>query len=104
MKVFNLLILQDFAKKHPDAQKSISTWKKTTEEAKWKNRQDLLRDFPKAKIIKGNRARFEIRHNFYRLIAEILYDEQVVFVRFIGTHTAYDNIDATTVSMKKYKI
>lgn len=103
MKIFNLLILQEFSKRHPDAQKSVSTWKETTEVGTWKNRQDLLQDFPSAKIIKGNRARFEIRHNFYRLIAEILYDKEIVIVRFIGTHAAYDKIDAATVNMTKYK-
>lgn len=103
MKVVNSLILQDFSKKHPDAQKSVSTWKKVTESAKWKSRQDLLADFPNAKIIKGNRARFEIKHNFYRLIAEILYEEEIVIVRFIGTHAAYDRVDAATVNMTKYK-
>lgn len=103
MEVKNLLILQDFAKKHPDAKTSISTWKQTTEAASWNNRQDLVKDFPNARIIAGNRARFEIRHNFYRLIAEILYDKQTVIVRFVGTHAAYDKIDAATVSMTKYK-
>jgi mRNA interferase HigB len=103
MKLINTLILQDFSKKHPDAQKSVSTWKKVTESAAWKNRQDLVNDFPNAKIIAGNRARFEIRHNFYRLIAEILYDDQIVVVRFIGTHAAYDKVDAATVNMTKYK-
>ena len=103
MEIRNSLILQDFSKKHPDAQKSISTWKKTTETAIWKTRQDLIKDFPNAKIIAGNRVRFEIRHNFYRLIAEILYDKETVIVRFIGTHAAYDKIDAATINMTKYK-
>ena len=99
MKILNVLILQNFAKKHADSQKSASTWKITVENVNWKNKQQVLADFPNAKIIKGNRARFEIRHNKYRLIAEILYEDQIVFVRFIGTHNEYDKIDPATVSM-----
>lgn len=42
-------------------------------------------------------------HNFYRLIAEILYDKKTVIVRFIGTHAACDKIDAATLNITKYK-
>lgn len=99
MRVVNILILQKFAKKHADSQTSISTWKTTVDNVSWRKKQDVLNDFPNAKMIKGNRARFEIRHNKYRLIAEILYDNQIVIIRFIGTHNEYDKIDPATISM-----
>lgn len=101
MKVLNVLILQKFAKKHSDAQKSLSAWKITVENVSWKNKQQILGDFPNAKIIKGNRARFEIRHNKYRLIAEINYNDLIVFVCFIGTHNEYDKIDPALVYVIK---
>ncbi|MEO7264653.1 MAG: type II toxin-antitoxin system HigB family toxin [Ferruginibacter sp.] len=100
MQVLNILILQNFAKKHSDSQKSISTWRKIVNEAKWESKQQVLSDFPNAKAIKGNRARFKITHNRYQLIAEILYKDEIVIIRFIGTHKEYDNIDPVTVAMK----
>ncbi len=51
--------LNGFAKNHADARKSIETWRSSTEEAIWKTKQDVLRDFPKAKMIANNRARCE---------------------------------------------
>lgn len=44
--------LNDFARKHANARKSLATWVSTTEEAEWNNKQDVLRDFPKAKMIR----------------------------------------------------
>jgi mRNA interferase HigB len=89
--------LNEFGKKHADARKSLATWKSTAEKALWRNKLDVLKDFPKAKLIANSRARFEIVHNTYRLIAFIDYVDQIVEIRFIGTHTEYDKINPATI-------
>jgi mRNA interferase HigB len=35
--------------------------------------------------------------NKYRLVVHINYPYRVIYIRFIGTHAAYDRIDANTV-------
>jgi mRNA interferase HigB len=97
MQIVYLEKLNDFGKNHANARKSLATWVSTTEEADWKSKQDVLRDFPKAKMIANNRAIFEIVHNTYRLIAKINYEAMIVQIRFIGTHTEYDRIDPETI-------
>lgn len=97
MKIIGLQQLNKFGKRHYGAAASIGTWKRITEDAVWLHRNHVLRDFPKAKMLKGKRARFEISGKKYRLICEIDYADQIVEVRWIGTHAEYNKIDPTTI-------
>lgn len=97
MLLIFLQSLDQFAQRHANSRKHIAAWKTIVEKASWRKKQDVLKDFPKAKMIASNRARFEIAHNTYRLIAEIDYEDQLVTIRFIGTHSEYDKIDPETI-------
>jgi len=39
----------------------------------------------------------QVKGNAYRLIVAIRYDIGIIFIRFIGTHADYDNVDAETI-------
>ena len=54
--------------------------------------------FPKAKVLNGERVRFEISGGDHRLIAAFDFKHMIAFVKFIGTHAEYDKVDALTVS------
>ncbi len=40
---------------------------------------------------------FNMAGNHYRLVVWINYAYRVVYIRFIGTHAAYDRINAQTI-------
>ncbi len=59
---------------------------------------DIQLAYPKAKVLNGDRARFEIQGGNFRLIVAFDFKRQIAFIKFVGTHAEYDKIDALTVS------
>ena len=67
------------------------------EKQNWKNTHDIKQMYGDASIIGSNRVVFNIKGNNYRLVVYIVFKVQKVFMRFIGTHKQYDNIDVRTI-------
>ncbi len=97
MRVIAKKILREFWKKHTDSEEQLKTWYKEASRAKWSDPTDIKKEYIKASILKGSRVIFNIYGNKYRLVVEINYKRQWVFIRFIGTHKDYDRIDANKI-------
>ncbi len=48
-------------------------------------------------LVYADRAVFDLGGNRFRLVAVVLYRRKAIYIRFIGTHAAYDRIDAKTI-------
>lgn len=97
MRVVAKKVLREFWAKHADSEEPLKTWYKEASKASWENPADIKRKYVKASILKGGRVVFNVCGNKYRLVVDINYARQWVFIRFIGTHEDYDNIDANTI-------
>lgn len=97
MRVISRKILREFAAKHPQAKQALDTWYRHVSRATWITPTDVKRDHGTADILADNRVVFNISGNNFRLIVRINYRRQAVYIRFIGTHTEYDRIGATTI-------
>ncbi len=97
MRVVAKKILREFWKKHSDSEHQLKTWYKEASKAIWTSPSDIKSEYSKASILKSGRAVFNICGNKYRLVVEINYKRSWVFIRFIGTHTDYDKIDANKI-------
>ncbi|KPC49657.1 hypothetical protein WG78_20080 [Amantichitinum ursilacus] len=71
-----------------------------TKRARWKSPQDIKARYGSADFVANNRVIFNIHGNHYRLIVAVVYRLQIVYVKFVGTHKAYDDIDAATVELE----
>lgn len=97
MRVIALRTLREFWTPHADAETALHTWYSDARRANWKSSQEIKAIYPHASIINSSRVVFNIRGNRYRLVAAINYEFETVYIRFVGTHAEYDQIDAATI-------
>ncbi|MCS5663368.1 MAG: type II toxin-antitoxin system HigB family toxin [Flavobacteriales bacterium] len=97
MRVIAKKVLREFWEKHNNSEEPLKTWYKEVSKANWSEPTDIKSEYAKASILKSSRVVFNICGNQYRLIVEVNYERKWVFIRFIGTHTDYDKINADKI-------
>jgi mRNA interferase HigB len=97
LRVIAKKILRDFWESHADCEQQLMAWFQEASKAEWKNPNEIKQEYPSASILNDNRVVFNIKGNNYRLIVKINYDYQMIWIRFIGTHSEYDKINANEI-------
>ena len=100
MRVIALRTVKHFVDSRPkysDAREPALAWYRQVLRADWASPAEVKRDIGSASILKDGRVVFNIGGNKYRIVVWINYPYRIVYVRFIGTHSEYDRIDAQTV-------
>jgi mRNA interferase HigB len=97
MRIIARSTLRNFWELYPDAEQPLKAWYDEASRAVWESPTDIKNTYRNASIIANNRVVFNIKGNNYRLIVHVRYDIEIIFIRFIGTHKEYDNIDATII-------
>ena len=92
MRIIAKKALVLFYEKHKDAETALEEWYDKTNKAEWRSFADVKKTFNSADAVGNGRIVFNIRGNQYRLIALVLFRIQMVYIRFIDTHEAYDRI------------
>jgi mRNA interferase HigB len=98
MRIIAQSTIASFSRKHPETKVALKHWLEVTLMANWASTYEVQRSFPKAKVLNGERVRFEISGGNYRLIVAFKFRSRLCFVKFLGTHAEYDRINALTIS------
>ena len=83
--------------RHPQAKGPLEAWHQEVARAEWAHPSAVKAQFSSASLLPDNRVVFNIGGNKYRLVVKINYPFRIVYVRFVGSHRAYDQIDVTSV-------
>lgn len=97
MRVIALRTLRVYCERHPDSRQSIEAWYADAKHADWKSPAEIKAIYRNASILRNNRVVFNLKGNDYRLVVRIAYGFGVVYIRFIGSHSEYDQIDAEAI-------
>ena len=97
MRILARPTLIAFSKRFPDSKLQLDAWWAEAHRADWSTPAEIKAQYRNASILKGGRVVFNICGNKYRLIVRFDYEKGIGFVRFLGTHKEYDQIDAEGV-------
>jgi mRNA interferase HigB len=97
MRIIARSTLRDYWEQFPDAETPLKSWFSEARKATWKNFNQLKHQFGNASVVGNDRVVFNVKGNTYRLVVAIDYEKQILWIRFIGTHRAYDKIDVKTI-------
>ena len=98
MRVIAKRTLREFWEQgYAAAERPLTEWYHMMAKADWPTPQALKTEIATASILKGGRVVFNIGGNKYRVIVSIRYSQQIAWVRFVGTHKQYDQVDAETI-------
>ena len=89
--------LREYWEAYPDSEQYLKTWYDTAMNADWRSPSDVKQTYASASILKNSRIVFNIKGNSYRLVTKFNFEKQWIFIRFVGTHSEYDKIDADTI-------
>lgn len=81
--------LLEFAAIHPEVALSLDNWYRVAKSANWSNINEVRQVYASADAV-GNFTIFNIKGNNYRLIVDIIYSTQRIYIKYILTHAEYD--------------
>jgi mRNA interferase HigB len=89
MRIVSRATLKEFWEQssYSDSEQPLKAWYEEAKKADWTSPQDIKDKYRNASFVGNNRVVFNIHGNKYRLC----------YIRFVGSHHAYDKIDAATI-------
>ena len=105
MRIIARRTLREFAgglggrKDQPAVKAALDAWFDEVSKATWASSADVKKLYATASIVSAERIVFNIKGNDYRLVVAVDFEKGIVWIKWIGTHKAYDKIDVTEVKL-----
>lgn len=101
MRIIATSTLKNYMSEYPDAVVALSAWLQEVERAAWMNPQELKKQFGHASVVTGKRIVFNVGGNNFRLVVDIEFRLQLIFIVWFGSHKDYDKIDVKKICYVK---
>jgi mRNA interferase HigB len=99
MRIISRKALRQFWEKpqHGDSEQALKAWFREAAKADWSSPSAIKAKYRSASLVGNSRVVFNIAGNKYRLVVKVNYPYRVMYIRFIGTHRQYDEVDVTEI-------
>jgi len=97
MRVIARNTLRTFWSKHSDAAGALQAWFAEASHGTWRSMADIKQRYATASIIDSERVVFNITGNKYRLVVKVWFPGQALWIKFVGTHASYDDLDVRSL-------
>ena len=98
MVILSYKPIQDFTATFREAKSSLDEWFEKCETTQWTSFHQIKRTFNSVDAIGNDRYIFNIGGNKYRVIVIIHFRVRTMYIKWVGTHKQYDNINPLTVN------
>ncbi|MES2795496.1 MAG: type II toxin-antitoxin system HigB family toxin [Bacteroidota bacterium] len=99
MRIVAKSTLKEFWETYTDSKIGLLSWYEQMKNEEFETPQEVILNFKGADFVGNNRIVFNIAKNKYRLIVSFNFTFKACYIKFVGTHKAYDKIDAKTVEI-----
>lgn len=89
MHIISRKKLKEAAARHNDIEAPLDVWFRIVKKASWRNLAEVRKTFANADAV-DRWTVFNVKGSRYRLIAEINYRFQRLYIRHVLTHAEYD--------------
>jgi mRNA interferase HigB len=79
------------------SQTYLNEWYHFCEAQKWASPQELKNTLGNASLVANNRVVFNVKGNDYRVVCGMDYPRKAMFIKFVGTHKEYDQVNVKEV-------
>jgi mRNA interferase HigB len=101
MRIISKAKLREFWAEHPKAEEPLNAWHRTVEHVDWSSPNDVRNTYRTADPIGAEFIVFDVCNNDYRLVVCPDYENSIIYVWDVYTHSEYDRIDFRALAGKK---
>ena len=97
MRIVTIRTILEYSLKHKNAKIPLLHWYEIAKNANWNSFNEIKRDFNSVDYVGNNRYVFNVKGNDIRLIVIIIFVSIKIYIRFVGSHDEYNNIDVKNI-------
>lgn len=103
MRIIARRTLRDYVERlagdkgQPAVKAALDAWFDEVSKAHWTSSADAKRLYATASIVSAERIVFNIKGNDHQLVVAADFEKGIVWIKWIGTHKAYDKIDVKEI-------